>query len=184
MGSSRHQAVSDDQNLNKCDEFWRKAKSLPIVIETIPALQISPVGVVRIKIRVPIHGFNVSGIALCWHPSRLVETIPEVLRLGLFKSITATDRTDLQVERGKFGVPTVIQNRVRRLSAGSDLRQIKVGIADVVLSEVEAESALSIMKLSHAESRARLGPHFDRPRMGIRSPPWKRSYHGTNLRQA
>ena len=82
------------------------------------------------------------------------------LRLGFFKSITATDRTDLQVERGKFGVPTVIQNRVHRLPAGSDLRQIKVVIAGVVLSEVETESALSFVKLSHAETLALLGPPF------------------------
>ncbi len=113
--------------------------------------------------------------SLRWHPSQLVETLPEELRLGLFKSITATDRTDLQMERGKFGVPTVIQNRVRRLSAGSDLRQIKVVIADVVLSEVEAESALSIMKLSHAGTLARLGPHLGRLRIETRSPPWERS---------
>ncbi len=82
------------------------------------------------------------------------------LQLGFFKSVTATDRADLQVERGKFGVPTVIQKRVHRLPAASDLRQIKVVIAGVVLSEVEAESALSFVKLSHAKTDARLGPHF------------------------
>jgi hypothetical protein len=85
-----------------------------------------------------------------------------VLWLGSFKSITATDRTDLQVERCKFGVPTVIQNRVQRLPAGSDLRQIKVVVAGVVLSEVEAESALSFVKVSHAETYALLGPQFGR----------------------
>lgn len=83
------------------------------------------------------------------------------LRLGFFESITATDRTDLQVQRGKFGVPTVIQNRIRRLPAGSNLHQIKVVIAGVVLSEVEAESALSFMKLSHAKTRALLGPYWE-----------------------
>ena len=65
------------------------------------------------------------------------------------------------MERRKFGEPTVIQNRVHRLSGGSDLRQIEVAIAGVVLAEVEAESALSFVKLSHAEAAALLGPHFE-----------------------
>ena len=106
------------------------------------------------------------------------------LVLSFFKSITATNRTDLQAERGKFGVPTVIQNRVRCLPAGSYLCQIKLVSAGIVLSEVEAESALSVMKLGHAETEARLGPHFRRLRIAIRSPLWKRSCHRTKCRHA
>jgi hypothetical protein len=71
------------------------------------------------------------------------------------KAVTTTDRRYLQMKRGMFRMPAIVEKSLRRLLFGAYLHQAGRVIRAVDFAEVGAQAALSIMYLDHKDSDLR-----------------------------